>query len=192
MRAALVLRDNLRYRRSIESAYLDVIKTAHKEVLIACAYFLPGRTFRKALVDCARRGVRVRLLVQGRIEYAIQHYGQEALYSQFLDAGIEIHEYETSYLHAKVAVVDDAWATVGSSNIDPYSLLLAREANVSVYDAAFARDLRTALERAIDGHSRSVQPQEFARRGLLRRMVNWIAYGIVRFGAVVLAGGRDY
>lgn len=192
VRAALLLRDNLRYRRTIESAYMEVIRTAHKEVLIACAYFLPGRTFRKALIDCVRRGVRVRLLVQGRIEYAIQHYGQEALYSQFLAAGVEIHEYETSYLHAKVAVVDESWATVGSSNIDPYSLLLAREANVAVYDAAFARDLRTALERAIDEHSRTVQPQEFAHRGLLRRMVNWIAYGIVRFGAVVLAGGRDY
>ena len=80
----------------------------------------------------------------------------------------------------------------GSSNIDPYSLLLAREANVAVYDAAFAHDLRTALESAIDEHSRRVQPQEFAHRRLLRRMVNWIAYGIVRFGAVVLAGGRDY
>ena len=86
--------------------------------------------------------MRVRLLVQGRIEYAIQHYAQEALYGQLLDAGIEIHEYEASYLHAKVAVVDDSWTTVGSSNIDPYSLLLAREANVAVYDAAFAPHLR--------------------------------------------------
>jgi cardiolipin synthase len=191
-RASLLLRDNLRNRRTIETAYLDAIGAAHSTVLIACAYFLPGRTFRKALVDCARRGVRVCLLVQGRIEYAIQHYAQEALYSQFLEAGIEIHEYETSYLHAKVAVVDDTWATVGSSNIDPYSLLLAREANVAVFDARFAGALRAALEQAIEHQSRSVEPGQFAGRGLLRRAINWMAYGVVRFGAVALAGGRDY
>lgn len=191
-RAALLLRDNLRNRRTIEVAYLEAIGAARSQVLIACAYFLPGRTFRKAIVDCARRGVRVRLLVQGRIEYAIQHYAQEALYGQLLDAGIEIHEYEASYLHAKVAVVDESWTTVGSSNIDPYSLLLAREANVAVYDATFARTLRASLERAIEQRSHRVHPESFAGRGLLRRTINWIAYGIVRFGAVALAGGRDY
>jgi len=191
-RASLLLRDNLRHRRTIEAAYLDAFGDARHEVLIACAYFLPGRTFRKALIDCARRGVRVCLLVQGRIEYAIQHYAQEALYGQLLDAGVEIHEYAASYLHAKVAVVDQSWATVGSSNIDPYSLLLAREANIAVFDGTFARALRTSLDLAIEQQSRRVQPLEFAGRGLLRRTVNWIAYGIVRFGAVALAGGRDY
>ena len=191
-RASLLLRDNLRNRRTIEAAYLDAIASARDEVLIACAYFLPGRTFRKALMECARRGVRVCLLVQGRIEYALQHYAQEALYAQLLDAGIEIHEYGASYLHAKVAVVDETWATVGSSNIDPYSLLLAREANVAVFDGAFARTLRASLVRAIEQQSRRVLPQSFAVRGLLRRTGNWIAYGIVRFGAVALAGGRDY
>jgi cardiolipin synthase len=137
-RAALLLRDNLRNRRTIEDAYLEALAGARRNVLIACAYFLPGHVFRHALVDCAQRGVRVVLLVQGRIEYALQHYAQEALYARLLAAGVEIHEYVPSYLHAKVAVVDDHWATVGSSNIDPYSLLLAREANLAVYDAPFA------------------------------------------------------
>jgi cardiolipin synthase len=191
-RAALLLRDNLRHRRTIEHAYLDAIGSARSDVVIANAYFFPGREFRKALMACARRGVQVRLLLQGHIEYPVQHYAQEALYGQLLEAGIEIHEYTASYLHAKAAVVDEAWATVGSSNIDPYSLLLAREANIGVYDARFARLLRAALERAIEQESRRVHPAAFAGRGLLRRAVNWIAYGIVRFGAVALAGGRDY
>ncbi len=191
-RAALLLRDNLRHRRTIEHSYLDAIGSARSDVVIANAYFFPGREFRKALMACARRGVQVRLLLQGRIEYPVQHYAQEALYAQLLEAGIEIHEYTASYLHAKAAVVDESWATVGSSNIDPYSLLLAREANIGVYDARFARLLRAALERAIEQESRRVHPAAFAGRGLLRRAVNWIAYGIVRFGAVALAGGRDY
>ncbi len=91
-----------------------------------------------------------------------------------------------------MAVIDDRWATVGSSNIDPYSLLLAREANVQVHDGAFAQELRARLERAINDGSRQVHAETFARRGLLRRMGNWIAYGILRFAAVALAGGRDY
>jgi cardiolipin synthase A/B len=192
VRASLLLRDNVRHRRTIERAFLDALGTARWDALIAMAYFVPGRTFRRALIDCAQRGVRVRLLVQGRVEYALQHYGQEALYGQLLAAGIEIHEYSESYLHAKVAVIDDRWATVGSSNIDPYSLLLAREANVLVHDAAFARELRARLERAISEGSRVVHAETFARRGLLRRTVNWIAFGILRFAAVALAGGRDY
>lgn len=191
-RAALLLRDNLRNRHTIEAAYLEAIGAARRRVIVACAYFFPGRSFRRALVDCARRGVQVTLLVQGRVEYALQHYAQEALYGQLINAGVQIHEYGTSYLHAKVAVVDESWATVGSSNIDPYSLLLAREANVAVFDARFATSLRAALERAIEHHARRVQPQEFAGRGWLRRAANWIAYGVVRFGAVALAGGRDY
>jgi len=192
VRASLLLRDNFRHRRTIEHAYLDALAAARRDVLIAMAYFVPGRTFRRGLVDCARRGVRVRLLVQGRVEYALQHYGQEALYGQLLAAGVEIHEYESSYLHAKVAVVDEVWATVGSSNIDPYSLLLAREANVAVYDATFARDLMARLEQAIAEHSRPVRSDTYSRRGWLRRGLNWTAYAILRFAAVVFAGGRDY
>ncbi|HTN49797.1 MAG TPA: cardiolipin synthase ClsB [Burkholderiaceae bacterium] len=192
VRAAFLLRDNLRNRRTIEDAYLEAIRAARFKVVLASAYFFPGRAFRRALVDCARRGVRVSLLVQGRVEYALQHYAQEALYSRLLDAGIEIHEYDSSYLHAKVALVDDAWATVGSSNIDPYSLLLAREANVVVLDARFAQALAAALQRAIERHSRPLRAADFAERSLLRRLVNWVAYRLVRFGAIALAGGRDY
>lgn len=192
VRASLLLRDNFRNRRTIERAYLEALAAGRDEAIIAMAYFVPGRGFRRALLDCARRGVRIRLLVQGRVEYAIQHYAQEALYGQLLDAGIEIHEYEASYLHAKVAVVDGRWATVGSSNIDPYSLLLAREANLVVDDAGFAGQLRAVLMKAVDQQARRVRAEDYARRGLLRRTLNWVAYGIVRFAAVALAGARDY
>src|SRR5262249_15870252 len=116
--ASLLLRDNLRNRRAIERAYLAALARARDDVVIANPYFLPGRKVRAALRCSTARGVRVRLLLQGRIEYAIQYYGQRAMYGQLLAAGVEIYEYSPSYLHAKVAVIDDRWATVGSSNID--------------------------------------------------------------------------
>ena len=139
-----------------------------------------------------RRGVRVRLLLQGRVEYAIQHYGQRALYANLLAAGVAIHEYLPSYLHAKVAVIDGRWATVGSSNIDPYSLLLAREANVVVLDDRFALGLRQHLERAIANDSELVKPDDYAARGWLSKLRDWLSYALLRFAIVVIARGRGY
>jgi cardiolipin synthase len=190
--ASLVLRDNLRNRRAIERAYLQAFDSAREQVVIANAYFLPGRRFRAALVAVAGRGVRVRLLLQGQPEYALQFHAQRALYGQLLAGGIEIHEYVASYLHAKVAVVDHRWATVGSSNIDPYSLLLAREANVVVHDAGFARQLGAVLDEAIAQSSRPVALADVTSRGWLARARDWCAYFVVRLATVVLARGRDY
>src|SRR5690606_36307513 len=149
MEAALLVRDNFRHRREIEYAYLKAIITARQEIVIANAYFLPGRSFRRALRAATRRGVKVVLLLEGRAEYRLQYYATLALYSNLLDAGIRIFEYRKSFLHAKVAVIDDHWATVGSSNIDPFSLLVAREANVAVRDRGFARQLRDSLQEAM-------------------------------------------
>jgi cardiolipin synthase len=174
----LVLRDNVRHRRDIERAYLKAIAGARREVIIANAYFLPGRLFRRALVHAAQRGVRVVLLLQGKVEYRLQHYATLALYGRLLAAGVEIHEYHASFLHAKVAVVDGEWATVGSFNIDPFSLLLAREANLVVHDKAFAAALRGSLLTAIDRDGRRV---ELARANFLMRVLARMSYGLVRF-----------
>ncbi len=190
VRAALLLRDNLRNRSTIERAYMDAFAHARHEVLIANAYFLPGKKFRDALCDLAERGVRVRLLLQGLVEYRLQYYAQQALYGDLVKCGVQIYQYTPSYLHAKVAVVDQKWATVGSSNIDPYSLLLAREANVAVYDEAFAQDLQKALDAAIANDSVVVDAEACARRSRLRRGMSWVAYQLVRVLTLV-ATRRD-
>jgi len=184
---AFLLRDNLHHRRDIERAYLRAINAAQREVIIANAYFLPGRIFRRAMKQAARRGVRIVLLLQGRVEYRLQHYATRALYDQLLEAGVEIHEYRASYLHAKVAVVDGEWATVGSSNIDPFSLLLAREANLAIRDAGFAGELRASLLEAIS--SDAVRITERHSDTFLGRMAARLSYGIVRM-LIGLAGYR--
>lgn len=174
----LVLRDNVRHRRDIERAYLKAIAGAKHEVIVANAYFLPGRLFRRALVHAARRGVRVVLLLQGKVEYRLQHYATLALYGRLLRAGVEIHEYHASYLHAKVAVVDGEWATVGSFNIDPFSLLLAREANLVVHDRAFAGMLRSSLLTAIERDGRRI---ELAPGNIFTRAISRMSYVLIRF-----------
>lgn len=191
LRAMFVLRDNVRFRRTIEQQYLQAIDAASSEVLIACAYFFPGARFRRALVAAARRGVRVRLLLQGRVEYPVPHYAAQAFYDELLGAGVEIIEYRRSFLHAKVAVIDDV-ATVGSSNIDPFSLLLAREANVFVFDAGFAATLRDRLLRAIDEGGVAVLPARHARRAWPVRALNALAFGLLRLALALSGEGADY
>lgn len=187
MRAAFVVRDNFRHRRDIEEAYLEAIGRAEGDILLANAYFLPGLRFRRALFDAARRGVRVTVLLQGRVEYVLQHYATQALYGALLAAGIRIFEYQRSFLHAKVAVIDERWATVGSSNIDPFSLLLAREANLVVADDGFASALRNSLDAAMREGARELRPEDWERQSLLQRLKNWLAYGMVRL-MIGLAG----
>ena len=189
VKAKFVLRDNLRFRRKIENAYLAAMRVARDEVVIASAYFLPGIRFRRALLHAAGRGVQVTLILQSRVEIRLLSHATKALYGQLLAGGVRIVEYECSFLHAKVAVVDGWWATVGSSNIDPFSLLLAREANVVVRDNAFATSLRDELNRLETNGGRLVDRAVWSKRNRLVRVIDWLAYGLVR-GMTGLIGVR--
>jgi cardiolipin synthase len=190
-RAALVLRDNFRRRTAIERAYRRAIGRARSEILIANAYFVPGRKMREALVTAARRGVRVTLLLQGRYEYFMQYYAARPVYGALLRAGISIHEYSPSFLHAKVAVIDGRWATVGSSNIDPLSLLLAREANVVIEDEGFAERLRTRLLHAVAHEGQVMSTAQYEQRPLRERFFERIALVVMRL-ALAVQGKRGY
>lgn len=185
--AEFIARDNLRARRSIEAAYRKAIRAARQEIFIANAYFLPGMRFRHALVDAARRGVRVVLIMQGYTDHPLYRAASRALYRHFLENGVEIYEYAASELHAKVAVVDGKWATVGSSNIDPLSLLLAREANVVVHDRDFAQDLLASMEDMMFRGGHRIHRLAWRRIPWYSRVASWLAYGLVR-GAMGLAG----
>lgn len=189
VRAAYVVRDNFAHRRDIERVYLVALARARKQIVLASAYFLPGHRFRKLLKNAAARGVRVQLLVQGHTDHPFYQSAARALYRDLLLAGIEIHEYQASELHAKVAVIDGHWATVGSSNIDPFSLLMAREANVVVDDAGFAIDLQQRLQQAI-AESTPLDVTDWQRRPWSQRMLSRLAYGLVRFGVGLAGFGR--
>lgn len=188
--ANLVLRDNVRNRSRIERSYRKAIGAAREEIIIANAYFVPGRKLRKGLIHAAQRGVRVRLLLQGRYEYFMQYHATRPVYGALLAAGVEIHEYAVSFLHAKVAVIDGHWATVGSSNLDPLSLLLAREANVVVDDVVFAQDLRARLEAAFEQGGVRVDPAVYANRPWRQRFLDRIAFAVMR--VLLFLNGKRY
>jgi len=189
VQAALVLRDNLRHRHDIERAYLKAIGEARQEVVIANAYFIPGRRLRRALLHAVRRGVRVRLLVQGKYERFLQYHAPRPVQHRLLAAGVEIHEYAPSALHAKVAVVDGRWATVGSSNLDPLSLLLAREANVVTTDPGFAAELRDRLDLLMRTQGDTLRLEQLRARPWHVRLRDRLAFGFMRL-VLFLTGHR--
>ena len=181
VRAAFVLRDNLRQRRTIERAYIEAIRGARERVDLITPYFYPGQRFRRALRDAARRGVRVRLLLQGKLDYRIAGLAARALYDELLGHEVQIYEYTPAFLHAKVCVVDQDWATVGSSNIDPLSLLLNLEANVLVRDGRFAASVAAEFEQAVQQSRRVERAQGGGLRAVLgRALVAWAAYVYLR------------
>ena len=178
----LVLRDNVRHRVHIERTYRKAIGAAHHDIILASAYFFPGLRLRRALVMAARRGVRVRLLLQGQYEYFLPYRAARQLYGQLMAAGVEIYEYHASFLHAKVAVIDEKWLTVGSSNLDPFSLLLAREANVVAHNPTLAKALQASLVDAIERGAVRVDPETYLSRGWWERTVDALASTVLRFG----------
>lgn len=188
--AALVIRDNLRHRQDIENTYFEAINTAQKTIMLANAYFVPGRRFRDALIKAAQRGVKVTLILQGKTDYILQHHAMLALYDSLLAAGVKIFEYQPAYLHAKVAVIDRAWATVGSSNIDPFSLLLSREANLIARDALFAQALTQHLESVIEKDTIEITLSQ-QTQSWLKRQINTTAYALVRLLVSVTGYGRQ-
>ena len=178
--ACFLIRDNIRHRNDILNAYLAAINGARREILIANAYFLPGIRFGRALYNARKRGVAVTILLQGKTDHPFLRYATQALYATALNIGIRIFEYEKSFMHAKVAVIDGEWATVGSSNIDPFSLLLAKEANLFVRDAGFALQLRNSLHEAMTQGAAEKEAEHHAASPWLARLLRWGSYALVR------------
>jgi len=183
---AFVVRDNWRQRRAIERVYMEALQHARHRIDLVTPYFYPGRAFRLALIHAAERGVRVRLLLQGKIDYRIAGMAARVLYDELLARGVQIFEYTPAYLHAKMAVIDGDWATLGSSNIDPLSLLLNLEANVVVQDEPFAARVAEELDIAIAA-SRPVLAPPYATGPLavLRRtFVAMVAHWFLRMAGI--------
>ena len=186
VRAALLVRDNLRQRRAIERSYLDALENARERFDLVSPYFYPGTVFRRALKNAARRGVRVRLLLQGKLDYRFAGLAASVLYDELLKRGVRIYEYTPAFLHAKIALADGDWATVGSTNIDPLSLLLNLEANVVVSDADFSRSLAAVFDEAI-AVSREVTAPPLPRgwgSAVRRGFVAWAAHWYLRLAGI--------
>ncbi|CAN5378374.1 cardiolipin synthase ClsB [soil metagenome] len=178
--AAFVTRDNESHPTDIEQQYRVAIRAARREVIIANAYFLPGYRLLREIRKAARRGVTVTLILQGEPDMRWVQAGSKMLYESLLRAGVRIYEYCERPLHGKVALTDDEWATVGSSNLDPLSLSLNLEANVLIRDDAFNAHLRERLQMLIDRHCRLIEATELEPRTPWRVTVSFLMFHFLR------------
>jgi cardiolipin synthase len=172
----LVIRDNDRHPNDIERHYRAAIRAARREVVIANAYFFPGWRLLNEMRKAARRGVAVKLIVQGKPDMQIVSVAARLLYPDLLADGVAVHEYCRRPLHGKVALVDDEWCTVGSSNLDPLSLALNLEANVIIRHRGFSQALRERMERLMHEDCHPVHPEAGAPRTAWRVLVGTLAF----------------
>lgn len=170
--AMFVTRDNRRHTNDIERHYLAAIRAARSRIVIANAYFFPGYRIIKELRRAARRGVDVRLILQGEPDMPIVKTAASLLYHHLLHAGVRIYEYCDRPLHAKIALVDDRWTTVGSSNLDPLSLSLNLEANVVARDRDFNQLLWERMDRLMRESCKRVREDDLE--------TSWSGWRLVR------------
>jgi cardiolipin synthase len=192
--ALFVTRDNQEHTTDIESMYRLGFRAAKRDVTIANAYFFPSYRFIRDLVSAARRGVKVKLILQGNPDVPISAAAASLLYNHLLSEGIEIYHYTERPLHAKVAVIDGVWATVGSSNLDPTSLGFNLEANVFTLDRGFASALTQSLSRLLETSCESVRESGSPARSFWGRLVPmliyYLTYKMPRWGRIVLRRGQ--
>ncbi len=178
--AMFVVRDNNDHTSDIEHHYRVAIRSARKRVVIANAYFFPGYRLIREMRRAARRGVDVRLILQGKPDMPIVKTAASLLYRHLMKAGVRIYEYCDRPLHGKVALADDEWATVGSSNLDPLSLALNLEANVIIRDREFNHHLYERLEHLMCNSCNQVNAEELGEVRGFQLLHTYVAYHVTR------------
>jgi len=169
-----VLAGNPEGDSDIYKALVVAITEAKKSIHITSAYFVPDQQIVDALAGAARRGVDVKLVLPGVSDHSLIRYAGQGFYDQLLKAGVQIFELQVAVLHAKTAVIDGAWSTIGSANIDRRSFLHNYELNVVVMDPAFGRDMESAFNEDMRD-SKEVTLERWKHRPWKDRIREWVA-----------------
>ncbi len=173
-RLRIVGNDFAAHRKDIRRSYLAALEGARQGIFLTHAYFLPPGRLLRALTRAARRGVRVAVVLGASTDVKLVLYAARALYPRLLKAGVEVYEWQGRILHAKTAVVDGAWATIGSSNLDTLSLKHNLEVNAEVRDAQFAGAVERLFLEDLSSCER-VTLEAVREWSLLQRLVQWVA-----------------
>jgi len=176
----LLRNDAFRNKLQILRAYRIAIKNAQKEIILVSPYFMPGIRMLRVLLRAARRGVRVKLLLAGKSDIPVFYEASAYLYPVMLNAGIEIYEWHESVMHAKVALADHKWSTIGSFNMNNLSALMSIEANLEITDPDFCLNLHAELENLLQ-RSRKIESQQWMQRlSIIRQIRNFMSYYLLK------------
>jgi cardiolipin synthase len=156
-------------KNEIYLTLLSVITYAQESIDITMAYFVPDDVLENALMDAARRGVTVRIIVPSYSDFSGVFYAGRAHYNELLEAGVQLYELKSAFLHSKSIVVDGVWSSIGSTNFDWRSFVHNDEISVCVIDTGFATAMGNMFTKDL-ADSRRITLAEWKKRGLRERM----------------------
>jgi cardiolipin synthase len=169
-----VLRSQPGSNHEIFKAYFLAIQGAKTSIHITAAYFVPDVQIMRALLEAARRGVDIKIILPNVSDSWLTSNAGHSLYQEMLEAGVKIHELKTAVLHAKTAVIDGTWSTVGSTNMDMRSFLHNKEVNVVVMGDAFGKEMENAFRDDLHD-SNEITAEQWKKRPMAQRFKEWLA-----------------
>lgn len=173
--------DWVRRKNQISASYIEMIRLAQSNITIMCSYFLPGETIRRLLGQAAQRGVRIRVIAAGPSDVMLSKHAERWLYDWLLRHSIELYEYQPKVLHAKIAVCDGEWFTVGSYNINKLSAYASIELNIDVQDAILAKDVVQMMDMFIKNDCIAITPETHHKhKNIFSQLIRWSSYQLLR------------
>lgn len=162
------------WNRQMYIAYVSAIAFAENSIHLANAYFAPDKQTEHALLDAARRGVDIKIILPGMSNSRLAFYGGRSYYQRLLQAGVKIYEIKKGMLHTKTAVIDGVWSTVGSTNLDPWSLIRDDEVNAVILGPEFAEKMEDQFAKYLSD-SNAILLTDWKKRPLSERFHEWIS-----------------
>ncbi len=173
--------DWVRRKNEISTSYIKMLQSSQIEITIMCSYFFPGKKIRRAMVKAIKRGIKIKVVVAGVSDIAVAKRAERWLYNWLLRNGIDIYEYQKNILHAKVAVCDDHWMTIGSYNINDISAYASIELNLEIKNTVFCTEVRQTLDKIIVDDCKQITTENYHKTNtILKKIGNWLAYEFVR------------
>ena len=175
--------DWVRRKNEISATYVEMLRNAHSHIIIMCSYFLPGKMIRRLLIAAVKRGVKIKVISAGRSDVRLAKKAERWMYDWLLRNEIELYEYQPSVLHAKIAVCDSEWLTIGSYNINNISAYASIELNLDVRNADFAKSAEKMLENIMLNESVPITLEKHSHsKNIFIQFTRWCSYQIIRIG----------
>lgn len=173
--------DWVRGKNEISATYIKMLRNARSHITILCSYFLPGKIIRRLLSNAAKRGVKIKVVIAGSSDIMLAKYAERWMYDWLLRNKIKLYEYQPTILHAKVAVCDSEWLTIGSYNVNNISAYASIELNLDVSNADFAKAVEQILETIIQDECVAITKEVHSQtKNIFKQFIRWCAYQIIR------------
>jgi cardiolipin synthase len=174
--------DWVRRKNEISSTYVELFRTAQSHITIMCSYFLPGKIIRRLLRNAAKRGVQIKVITAGPSDVMISKNAERWMYDWLIRNNIELYEYQPTVLHAKVAVCDSEWFTIGSYNLNNISAYASIELNLDVSDPLVAGKMKEILDEIIEKDCIPITKESLIHsKNIFRQFIHWLSYQAIRF-----------